>query len=180
MKQILTKAIILISALLLFNGCMESDADNGQLTLKGQRIFCSNNPNDLFCSDAPSIGDLQPSKDYAMGMGYEIGRNIDYEYMLEWFYNDTVHEYLKGDCTNIALTIIKHMTDEGIDKKYLYLAYKRIDENSTHMFVAVDTPDGIIHVDNGGKNGLLVGDNIDFYMPMTSVGVNGWIKGNIE
>ena len=177
---------IIIWIAIALTGCKESvqtydtpfiEMEQSTLILPYQVEFCKYNPDDMFCNTKESIGDIRPTKEYATELGYTMARNNDYKLTNEWYYNDTVYETLIGDCTNSALTIVKHMFDDGIDMKYVYLVYRLTSETTAHMFVAVDTEDGLIHIDAEEGNGLPIEEQINFHLPMTDV--SKWIKGNI-
>jgi len=157
---------------------IEMNATN--IDMKEHKDFCIKNTGDMFCKNAPSVGDIKPSKKYAVNIANIMKLNNKYQVSNEWHHNTTVYEELIGDCEDTAMTIINHMVNEGIDKKYLYLVYRLTSETTAHMFVAVDTDEGLLHIDLGNGNGKPLEENINFYMPMTDVGVNKWIKGNIK
>jgi predicted transglutaminase-like cysteine proteinase len=97
-----------------------------------------------------------------------------------WHYNQSVYEYLKGDCEDIASTMAQHMINEGIGKEYLYLVYRKTSETTAHMFLAVDTSDkGLLHLDYD-NSGYPIEDEINFHLALDNVGVYSWVKGNIR
>ena len=153
------------------------EMEQSTMTLGAQREFCKANPDDMFCTTPTSIGDSIPTKEYATKIGYTMARNNLYKSTYEWYYNDTVYEKLIGDCSNSALTIVKQMYEDGIDMQYVYLVYRMTSETTAHLFVAVDTEDGILHIDAEEGNGLPIEEQINFHLPMTDV--SKWIKGNI-
>ncbi len=151
---------------------MEQDT----IILSEQTELCKIKPDSVFCVNSPSIGDIRPTKEYTLKVLYEINRNFNYVSNDTWIYNDTVYEHLSGDCEDIASTMAKHMIDDGIDKEWLYLVYRKTSVTEAHMFLAVDTNDGILHLDYA-NSGYIIEDQINFHLPMTDV--SRWIKGNI-
>ncbi len=180
--------IIIIALILLLQGCdgtptyntpfIEVKQDTAYMT--DYYNFCDESPDDMFCKNQPSIGDIKPTRKYAVSVSNTMKLNNEYIVTDEWYHNQTVHEELIGDCEDTAMTIIAHMVNEGMDKKYLYLVCRMTSETTAHMFVAVKTDEGMIHIDAEEGNGKPLEENINFYMPMTDVGVNKWIKGNIQ
>ena len=187
------KKILLVIAMLL-SGCDSqriwayaeyvSDPYRQFLVLPAHVEFCNDNEDSMFCEDSQSYGDIQPTRAYILNLIAEHRRTFKYVSdgkSDHWKYNDTIHESLRGDCEDKALTMIHHMvTQDGIDKKYLVLVYRLISETEAHMFVAVNTSDaGWLHVDYV-NSGQPLEENINWHMLMSDVGTLSWIKGNIK
>ena len=179
---------ILILFLLLLVGCKQDlsyntpyiEDNRTSVVFKGHIDMCYEIPTSIFCEDSPSVGDTRPTMAYAVTIANRLDNNTRYEISDNWHYNYTVDEYLIGDCEDVAMTIIQHMVDEGIDKKHLHLVYRLVSTTEAHMFVAVDTIDrGLIHIDYAGSGGPIE-EQINFHMRMDNVGVYRWIKGNIK
>lgn len=183
------KIIIATAILLLMVGCKkQTDYRNVEFIEMNQTRMvsqehielCERKPESIFCVNSPSTGDIQPTKEYAMKILLEMNSNFEYTHNDKWIYNDTVHEYLEGDCEDITSTMAKHMIDDGIGKKYLSLAYRLTSEKTAHLFLAVETSDaGILHLDYS-NSGYPIEERINFHMKMTDVGLYKWIKGNIK
>lgn len=142
--------------------------------------LCSNNPCSIFCTNSASIGDIHPTKEYVISVLEEMNSNFTYKIDSTWHYNDSIYEHLKGDCEDITSTMIQHMVNDGVDKKHLYIAFRFLDDNNSHVFLAVDTIDsGLLHLDYA-NSGYPIEENINFHMKMTDVGIYKWIKGNIK
>ncbi len=177
--------VIFISMMLI--GCYEVESYNTpfvndnieKIAFKGQIEMCKEKPNSIFCENTPTIGDIKPTQRYSILLANELDTNTYYKVSDSWHYNETIYNYLIGDCEDVAMTLINHMVEDGIDKKYLYLVYRLVGDHEAHMFVAVDTEVGLIHLDykNSGKP---IEEQINHYMPMSNAGVNNWIKGNIR
>ena len=134
----------------------------------------------MFCVNTESTGDIQPTLAYTMNVLKEMNSNFKYTYNDKWIYNNNIHEQLNGDCEDIASTMIAHMVDDGIDKKYLHLVYRKTSETEAHMFLAVDTIDeGLRHLDYA-NSGYPIEPQINFHMRMDNVGIYKWVKGNIK
>lgn len=183
------KKLLLIFALLL-GGCDWGEPIWGDLPfiemeqntmwIVEHQELCDRQPDSAFCQNSPSIGDIQPTRAYALEVLYEMNSNFKYCVNDSWIYNQTAHEDLCGDCEDIASTMEQHMENDGIGKEYLYLVYRKLSETSGHMFLAVDTIDaGLLHLDYA-NSGYPIEPQINFHMPMTDVGVHKWIKGNIR
>ena len=142
--------------------------------------MCKENPDSIFCKTTETVGDIQRTRAYARTVAIKLSKNHTFKNTYDWYYNDTVYWELEGDCEDVAMTLCKHMVDNGADIKHLYLAYKLTDGGaSAHVFLAVDTVDnGIIHID-GANSGYAI-ERINWYMPLSNAGVNEWIKGNIK
>ena len=187
------KLILLVSLSLVFIGCDGTGSEDPipqqavntyvddnytMLVFKEHSIMCFNKPYSIFCINSPSTGDIQPTKEYVMGITNELASNQTYTNTIPWYYNNTVYEDLEGDCEDTAMTLVKHMVDDGIDKKYLSLAYQLTSETTAHIFVAVDTVDyGMIHIDY--RNSGYTIERINWHMLMTNVGISKWVKGDI-
>lgn len=149
------------------------------IVFKGQQEMCDDKTDSIFCVNSESIGDIMPTVPYAHSIVEGLRKNTKYKVSDDWHYTNTVHEYQVRDCEDEAMTMIKHMVDGGIDKKYLYMVYRLTSKTTAHMFVGIMTNKGLMHMDlNTGVRPIE--DKINFYMPMTNVGVNSWIKGNIR
>lgn len=182
------KTITAILLMLLLAGCKQTNWGalpfvemNATKMVNGEHIeLCRAKPNSVFCKNSPSIGDIQPTREYALDVLRKMNKNFKYKVDNTWNYNDTVHEYLKGDCEDIASTMAKHMIDDGIDKKYLAIAYREIENNYGHVFLVVQTSDeGRLHLDYE-NSGYPLEPRINFHMRMDDVGIHKWIKGNIK
>lgn len=184
----LTKFVLLLVLSLLLTGCYSSikygylsyvEDNINKLVLSNHKTFCEENPEDMFCKNDISIGDIQPTQAYALGLAKTMFNNTSYKVTDRWYHNKTVYEHLTGDCEDVAMTIVNHMIDDGIDRKYIVLVYRMTSETTAHMFVAVNTIDaGWIHIDYE-NSGYPLEDRINHHMLMTDVGVYKWIKGNI-
>ena len=179
---------ILLILVVLFVGCKEDlsygtpyiEDNMTNIVFKGHIDMCYERPTSIFCEDSVLTGDTRPTMAYAVSIANRLDDNTRYEISDNWHYNYTVDEYLIGDCEDVAMTIVQHMVDEGIDKKYLSLVYRLISTTEAHMFVAVDTIDkGLIHIDYA-DSGKAIEEEINFHMPIDNVGVYRWIKGNIR
>ena len=84
---------------LIFSGCSDYKSDHAEM--------CNVEPESMFCKNSPSVGDIRPTKEYALTLAREIRRNTEYLDTLKWYYNDTVYEYFLGDCEDIAMTLVK-------------------------------------------------------------------------
>lgn len=186
--KIIKKIILLTLSIFLLNGCKPlTDYRNvsyiemevSTVKIKEHVDLCNRKPNSMFCTNHPSIGDIQPTKAYAMEILLEMNSHFDYKADDYWKYNDNVYEYLEGDCEDIASTMATHMINDGIDKKYLSIAFRKIDDTTYHVFLAVQTSDaGILHLDYS-NSGYPIEPRINFHMKMTDVGIDKWVKGNI-
>lgn len=157
---------------------IEMSEDN--IYLKEHLELCNIKPNSEFCIKSESIGDIQPTREYVISVLKEMNSNFKYSVDDTWHYNDTIYEYLIGDCEDIASTMSKYMIDEGIDKKYLFLAYRKISETEAHVFLAVETSDaGLLHLDYA-NSGYPIEPQINFHMRLDNAGVYNWVKGNIK
>ena len=145
-----------------------------------QQIMCNNLPESMFCSNLPSIGEIQPTYAYGLGIVKTLRKHTKYKISDDWHYTETVYEFQVRDCEDEAMTMIHHMVDEGIDKKYLYLVYQLWSKTEAHMFIAINTVDmGMMHMDiNTGLAPIEV--QINWHMPMNNAGTQTWIKGNIK
>ena len=156
------------------------ESEKNKLLLGEHTALCKKRPTSIFCKNSISVGDIIPTREYALNVLKEMNLNFKYKENDSWIYNNTVYEYLKGDCEDIASTMAKHMIDDGIGKEYLYLVYRLTGEKTAHMFLAVDTLDaGLLHLDYS-NSGYKIEPKINFYLPMTNVGIYSWIKGNIK
>ena len=187
------RAALLLVMLVMINGCSPSDLREdyeqtynlpfipdgySSLVMGGHVDMCNELPESIFCIESPSVGDIQPTKAYAVELANILFIHTDYVVTNEWYYNYTVYEDLRGDCEDVAMTIVQHMVDEGIDKKYLHLVWYKTEEGS-HLFVAVDTVDaGLIHIDYQDSGGPIEPE-INWHMRMDNPGVDKWVKGNI-
>lgn len=142
--------------------------------------LCARKKDSIFCVNSESIGDIKPTKKYALNILKTMNNNFTYTNNEKWIYNNTVYEHLNGDCEDIVSTMIQHMIDDGIDKKYLFIAFRYLENNTSHVFLAIDTIDGgMLHLDYG-NSGYPIEPNINFHMRMDDVGIYKWIKGNIK
>ena len=181
------KILILLSFFLI--GCSDNthwgnepfvEMDSSSMINGEQTVLCERKPESIFCSSTDSTGDIQPTSEYARDILLEMNSNFKYKADSTWHYNDNVHEYLKGDCEDIASTMAKHMIEDGVGPKYLHLAYRKISETEGHLFLAVDTIDrGMLHLDYS-NSGYPIEPKINFHMRMDDVGVHKWVKGNIQ
>lgn len=181
----------ILSILLLFLiGCSQGEPNYGAypfIEMEEETIvigehydMCNNNPTSIFCKKSDSIGDIKPTKVYVIKTLTDMNSNFSYKEDNSWHYNQTVYEDLSGDCEDIASTMAQHMINDGIDKQYLHLAFRKLGDNEYHIFLAVDTSDaGILHVDYG-NSGYSIEPKINFHMRMDNPGVYKWVKGNIN
>lgn len=183
------KIYSLILIMLFVSGCSEQkrygsiefmEMGVNSLELSEHINLCAHNPNSIFCTTTDSIGDTYPTKEYALSILKEMNLNFKYKNDSTWHYNSSIYEYLIGDCEDIASTMAKHMIDDGIDTKYLHLAFRKISKDEYHIFLAVDTSDaGMLHLDYA-NSGYQIEPRINFHMRMDNVGVDKWVKGNIK
>ena len=178
----------MIVCIVLFSGCKQTNWGalpfvemNETKIVNGEHVeLCKTKPKSIFCESSPNIGDIHPTREYALYILAEMNRNFKYKVDNTWHYNDTVYEYLKGDCEDIASTMAKHMINDGVDKKYLSIVYRELENNYGHVFLAVDTIDaGLLHLDYA-NSGYPIEPRINFHMRMDDVGIYKWVKGNIK
>ena len=171
-----------------FNGCEFEKVwgdvpfypmEQSNIILGEQVSLCKKTPDSIFCINVPAIGDIEPTREYSLSILREMNRNFKYKADDTWHYHQTVHEYLKGDCEDIASTMAQHMINDGIDPSCLAMVYRKTGENSAHHFLAVKTDGKWYHFDYG-NSGYLIEPNINFYMKMDNVGIHNWVKGNIR
>lgn len=156
------------------------DDNYTHLTLKGHRTLCNELPESEFCWSDDSISDIQPTQQYCINLAKGLDTNLKYVVTDEWYYNHTIYQRLVGDCEDVAMTLAKHMIDDGIDKKHIVMVYRLTGETSAHIFLAINTSDaGWIHLDYANSGGLLE-PQINHHMLLTDAGVYKWIKGNIK
>ena len=179
--------MISILSVLLLVGCNKEtigdkpciEMQDTELLISEQVKMCELNPTSIFCTTTPSVGDIQPTKKYALETLCEMNSNFTYKIDDTWHYNQTVFEELEGDCENIASTMAQDMVNDGIDKKYLHLALRKLDDGEFHLFLAVDTVDaGMLHLDYY-ESGYPI-ERINFHMRLDDAGVDKWIKGDIQ
>ena len=181
--------ISIVAGIMMMVGCTEEenwgdkpfvDMEETSMYFSEHKELCERIPDSIFCKNFTPIGDIEPTREYALQILQEMNSNFKYESDDTWHYNDTVYEYLRGDCEDIASTMAKHMIDDGIAPQSLALVYRKISDTEAHLFLAVKTSDaGILHLDYA-NSGYQIEPNINFHMIMSDVGVNKWIKGNIE
>ncbi len=183
MKNILILSIIVF----IFSGCEKVNTYNtpfvpdnyNNFYLVNHGIMCVEKPESMFCTDLSTIGDLKPTEEYLANIVNALRQNTKYKESDHWHYTETVYEYQVRDCEDEVMTMIHHMVDDGIDKKYLFMVYRLTSKTSAHMFVGVKTDNGIMHMDV--NTGIApIEENINWYMPMSGAGVRGWVRGNIE
>lgn len=169
------------------NGCKEKptyatefiDDNWTKIQHKEQVNMCNQLPDSMFCKDLPTIGDIQPTEEYIRRVARKLKQNTKYVVSDDWHYTETVYEYQERDCEDEAMTMVHHMVDNGIDKKYLHLAYILLPNDTAHIFVAVNTIDkGLLHMDLSTVKPIE--PRINWHMRMDNAGVDTWIKGNIK
>jgi len=183
----MVKYIIFIA--LFFIGCSEQTVwgDKPFIEMEQENMrsaehieLCERKPSSMFCKTVTSIGDIQPTKEYTIRVLKEMNSNFKYVVNFRWAYNTSIYEHLEGDCEDIASTMAYYMINDGIDTKYLHLAYRKISDTEAHLFLAVDTIDaGLLHVDYS-NSGYPIEPRINFHMRMDNPGVDKWVKGNIK
>lgn len=172
----MNKIYVIATLLFAFSGCKENDG----LIMEEQVELCKKKPSSIFCTTPETIGNIEPTKEYAMEVLRTMNKNYTPKLNDSWIYNDNVYEELVGDCEDIASTMAAHMINDGIDTKYLSLAYKTKDGKNGHIFLAVETSgSGILHLDYI-NSGYPIEANINFHMRMNSTGVSKWVKGNVS
>lgn len=139
--------------------------------------MCNEKPESMFCINSPSIGTIKPTGDYCRNIVRNM--NTEYEVSRHWHYTETIYEFQIRDCEDEAMTMIHHMVDEGIDKKYLFMVYQLTAPDAAHIFIGVDTTEGLMHMDMNTEVAPIE-DKINWHMPMTNVGTTKWVKGNIK
>lgn len=155
------------------------DMNSTAISINEQVKMCSLNPESIFCTTTSSVGDIQPTRKYAIETLIEMNSNFKYQIDDVWKYNYTVYEDLVGDCEDIASTMAQHMVNDGIDKKYLHLAFRKIEDGTFHVFLAVNTVDaGMLHLDYSNSGYPI--ERINFHMRMDDAGVDKWVKGDIR
>ena len=182
---------LLLASMLFLSGCglqdmyndVFTDDNKSAIVWKGHRALCTEKPDDYFCETRPSTGDIKPLWLDVKEAVLILGSNFIYTSDIddEWNYNLTINETLREDCDGNALTLAYHLLEEMVvDRKHIVLAAKYYpDEDSYHMFVAVNTIDrGWAWFDYDFSGDPL--PDINWHMLMTDVGVNKWIKGNIQ
>lgn len=148
--------------------------------VNGNQIkMCNELPDSMFCSNLPTIGDIKPTPEYARNIVHTLRKNNKYEISDDWHYTETVYEFQVRDCEDEAMTMIHHMVDEGIDKKYLFLVYQLTSATSAHLFVGIDTTEGLMHMDISTVLAPIE-ERINWHMRMDNAGIYTWIKGNIR
>jgi predicted transglutaminase-like cysteine proteinase len=151
------------------------------IAFSGHIKLCNENPNDMFCLDDMSVGDIQPTKEYALYILNEMNSHFTYtsEKEDDWSYNTSIYETLVDDCDSIALTMAHHMIMDGISREYIALASQLWIDGTYHVFVALNTSDaGWLHLDYYGSGVPL--ERINWHMLMTDPGAYRWIKGDIN
>ena len=145
----------------------------------GHKDLCKTQPDDMLCKTDISIGDIKPTREYALEILNEMNSNFRYkgEDGDIWVYNSSIHENLVGDCEDIAMTMIHHMIEDGIDRKHIIMATELWSDNVWHIFVGLNTDEGWLHLDYYGSGVPMSRTN--YYMKMTDVGVYKWIKGSV-
>lgn len=144
----------------------------------GHKDLCEREPNDIFCQVEPTIGDLQPTSDYIMEM--LVAHSHWYKYTSEskdhWKYNYSIHEYLAGDCEDKMMTMIHHMINDGIDRKYIKMAATYNPNKNYHVFALANTSDrGWVRFDYW-RNGVRDMGLVNWTMPINNIGVKNWEK----
>ena len=180
------KYLILASFILLGCGKVDTydlpfiDDNYTSVMFKGQVDMCDRQPDSMFCSDQPTIGDIQPTGDYLIGIVDRLLDNTTYKVSDDWHYAGSVDIHMVRDCEDEAMEMINTMVEEGIDKKYLFLVYQLTSETSAHMFIGVKTIDkGLRHMDLNTVHAPIE-KQINWHMRMDDAGVRKWIKGNIQ
>lgn len=180
------KIISFAFLLFLLIGCKETPTyatefidDNWTKIRHSDQVYmCNQLPDSIFCQNSPTTGDIQPTEKYVKNIVSKLKPNTKYVVSDNWHYTETVYEYQERDCEDEAMTMVHHMVDDGIDKKYLFLVYILMPNNTAHVFVGVDTVDkGLLHMDLSIVTPIE--PKINWHMRMDDAGVEKWVKGNI-
>lgn len=145
-----------------------------------QEVMCEEKPDSMFCSDQPTLSDIQPTYDYATDIVMTLRKNTNYVLSDDWHYAGSIYEQMDRDCEDEAMEMINQMVNEGIDKKYLFMVHQIWSATESHIFVGIEIEGrGLMHMD---VNTILkpIEPQLNFHMRMNDAGADRWIKGNIK
>ena len=103
------KKYVVILIAFLFGGCKEEtttyatefiDDNYTKLHHKEQIDMCNNLPDSMFCSNLPTVGDIQPTEKYVKNIVSSLKLNTKYAISDNWHYTETVYEYQIRNCEN--------------------------------------------------------------------------------
>jgi len=133
----------------LLTGCQDTTRDLWKL---GYHDLCEREGNNsVMCYDQPVTGSYISKYDitvnaYNMNQNKHYIKDIDQYGVKEyWAHNDSIYEYLAGDCEDIAMTFAAQLIHDGYSADSIYLVVSGIDGVVNHTHARVILDDGEVY-----------------------------------